>query len=42
VTRTAAARPGPWAEDPDTAFYVALYLRAAQYALRYGCPVTYS
>ncbi|MCX5528078.1 hypothetical protein OG342_35355 [Streptomyces bobili] len=42
VARTAAARPGPWAEDLDTAFYVALYLRAAQYALRYGCPVTYS
>ncbi|MFF8190936.1 hypothetical protein ACF05L_08625 [Streptomyces bobili] len=42
VARTAAARPGAWAEDLDTAFYVAVYLRAAQYALRYGCPVTYS
>ncbi|MEU0114258.1 hypothetical protein ABZ137_11110 [Streptomyces bobili] len=42
VRRTVAARPGAWAEDLDTAFYVAVYLRAAQYALRYGCPVTYS
>ncbi|MFD5268231.1 hypothetical protein [Streptomyces sp. NPDC058335] len=42
VRRTAAARPGAWAEDLDTAFYVAVYLRAAQYALRYGCPITYS
>lgn len=39
--KTAAARPGPWAEDLDTAFYVALYLRAAQHSLRRGCPVTY-
>ncbi|MCX5000725.1 hypothetical protein [Streptomyces longwoodensis] len=40
--RTAQARPGPWAEDLDAAFYVAFYLRAAQYCLRYGCPMTYS
>ncbi|MEU5074528.1 hypothetical protein AB0G76_23645 [Streptomyces asoensis] len=40
--RTARVRPGTWAEDPDAAFYVALYLRAAQYSLRYGCPMTYS
>lgn len=39
---TAAARPGPWADDLDTAFYAAVYLRAAQYALRHGCPITYS
>ncbi|WP_405952354.1 hypothetical protein OG588_45170 [Streptomyces prunicolor] len=38
----AAAVPGRWSEDLDTAFYVALYLRAAQHALRQGCPVTYS
>ncbi|MEU9450974.1 hypothetical protein [Streptomyces sp. NPDC048277] len=38
---TAAARPGPWGEDLDTAFYVALYLRAAQHSLRRGCPMTY-
>ncbi|MFJ9373438.1 hypothetical protein [Streptomyces sp. NPDC101455] len=37
----AAARPGLWSEDLDTAFYVALYLRAAQHALRQGCPLTY-
>ncbi|MFD8210681.1 hypothetical protein ACFV2S_30305 [Streptomyces sp. NPDC059695] len=40
--QTARARPGPWAEDRDAAFYVALYLRAAQYSLRHGCPMTYS
>ncbi len=34
----ATVRPGPWAEDLDRAFYVALYLRAAQHALRRGCP----
>ena len=38
----AAVRPGPWSQDLDTAFYVALYLRAAQHALRQGCPLTYS
>jgi hypothetical protein len=38
----AAARPGPWGEDLDTAFYVALYLRAAQHSLRRGCPIVYS
>ncbi|MDH6546883.1 hypothetical protein [Streptomyces sp. SAI-041] len=40
--RVAAARPGPWAEDLDAAFYVALYLRAAQHCLRRGCPIVYS
>jgi hypothetical protein len=39
--RVAAARPGPWAEDLDAAFYVALYLRAAQHSLRRGCPIVY-
>ncbi|MCX5007823.1 hypothetical protein OHB05_35155 [Streptomyces sp. NBC_00638] len=39
---TAAVRPGPWAEDLDAAFYVALYLRAAQHVLRRGCPVVMS
>ncbi|QYX78697.1 hypothetical protein [Streptomyces akebiae] len=37
----AATRPGPWAEDLDTAFYVALYLRAAQHSIRRGCPIVY-
>ncbi|MFD5427145.1 hypothetical protein [Streptomyces sp. NPDC127084] len=40
--RLAAARPGPWTADLDTAFHVALHRRAAQYALRHGCPMTYS
>ncbi|MEI5524809.1 hypothetical protein WB401_14475 [Streptomyces brasiliscabiei] len=39
--RLAATRPGPWADDLDTAFYVALYLRAAQHSLRRGCPIVY-
>lgn len=38
----AATRPGPWSEDLDTAFYVALYLRAAQHSLRCGVPLSYS
>ncbi|MET9911192.1 hypothetical protein ABZZ74_31100 [Streptomyces sp. NPDC006476] len=37
----AAVRQGPWSEDLDTAFYVALYLRAAEHSLRRGCPMTY-
>jgi hypothetical protein len=40
--KAAAARPGPWSEDLDAAFYVALYLRAAQFVLRRGCPVVCS
>ncbi|MFE0772835.1 hypothetical protein [Streptomyces sp. NPDC058861] len=40
--RTARTRPGPWTEDRDAAFYAALYLRAAQHSIRYGCPMTYS
>jgi hypothetical protein len=39
---TAATRPGPWGEDLDAAFYVALYLRAAQHSLRRGCPLVFS
>ncbi|MFG3028026.1 hypothetical protein ACGFZJ_05690 [Streptomyces sp. NPDC048253] len=39
--KAAATRPGPWADDLATAFYTALYLRAAQYSLRHGCPMTY-
>jgi hypothetical protein len=37
----AARRPGPWSADMDTAFYVALFLRAAQYSIRRGCPIVY-
>lgn len=40
--KAAADRPGLWSEDLDTSFHVALYLRAAQYSLRHGCPVVYS
>ncbi|MER7728062.1 hypothetical protein [Streptomyces sp. NPDC096323] len=38
----AAARPGPWARDLDAAFYVALFLRAAEHSVRRGCPIVYS
>ncbi|MFE3763887.1 hypothetical protein ACFXPI_19280 [Streptomyces sp. NPDC059104] len=38
----AATRPGPWSEDLGTAFYVALFLRAAQHSIRRGCPIVYS
>jgi hypothetical protein len=37
----AARRPGLWSVDLDAAFYVALYLRAAQHSLRRGSPLTY-
>ncbi|MET9057920.1 hypothetical protein ABZX99_08890 [Streptomyces antibioticus] len=40
--RAAPARPGPWADDLATAFYTAVYLRAAQYSLRYGRAITWS
>ncbi|MEH0635089.1 hypothetical protein ACFU6M_16075 [Streptomyces bottropensis] len=42
AAKLTARRPGPWADDLDTAFYVALYLRAAQHALRRGCPIVFS
>ncbi|MER5374917.1 hypothetical protein [Streptomyces sp. NPDC002553] len=38
----AESRPGSWSEDLDAAFYAAVYLRAAQYSLRHGCPMVYS
>ncbi|ELP69346.1 hypothetical protein STRTUCAR8_03760 [Streptomyces turgidiscabies Car8] len=40
--KLSATRPGPWSEDLDAAFYVALYLRAAQHSLRRECPLMYS
>jgi hypothetical protein len=40
--RLGSARPGPWSADLDTAFYVALFLRAAQHSLRSGCPMSYT
>ncbi|MER5864937.1 hypothetical protein [Kitasatospora sp. NPDC002040] len=33
--------PGPWQDDLDAAFYTALYLRAAEHALREGSPLLY-
>ncbi|MER6678942.1 hypothetical protein [Streptomyces sp. NPDC000983] len=38
----AATRTEPWIRDLDTAFYVALFLRAAQHAIRRGCPIVYT
>ncbi|WP_240653807.1 hypothetical protein [Streptomyces sp. AcE210] len=35
-------RPGPWSKDLDTAFYVALFLRADQHSIRRGCPIVCS
>lgn len=35
----ATTRTGLWSQDLDAAFYVALFLRAAQHAIRRGCPV---
>jgi hypothetical protein len=39
ATDLAVVRPGPWSADLDAAFYVAVYLRAAQHSLRRGCPI---
>lgn len=39
AAEVADTRPGPWSADLDAAFYVALYLRAAQHSLRRGCPM---
>ncbi|MEU8946125.1 hypothetical protein [Streptomyces sp. NPDC048489] len=35
----ATTRTGPWTKDLDAAFYVALFLRAAQHSIRRGCPI---
>ncbi|GGS96617.1 MULTISPECIES: hypothetical protein [Streptomyces] len=39
--RAAAAHPGPWQESPDAAYYTALYLGAAEHALRRGRVIAY-
>jgi hypothetical protein len=39
--KLARERPGPWSEDLAAAFYVALFLRAAEHALRRNAPLTY-
>ncbi|MFJ8162301.1 hypothetical protein ACIRBY_15410 [Streptomyces sp. NPDC096136] len=41
ATEAATTHPGPWAEDPDAAYYTALYLRAAEHSLRRQCPMNY-
>ncbi|KOU36271.1 MULTISPECIES: hypothetical protein [Actinomycetes] len=38
----AATRTGLWSTDLDTAFYVAVFLRAAQHSIRRRCPIVYS
>nr|WTB30855.1 hypothetical protein OG781_16360 [Streptomyces sp. NBC_00830] len=35
----ATTRTGLWVTDLDTAFYVAVFLRAAQHSIRRGCPI---
>ncbi|MFD7631736.1 hypothetical protein ACFV7Q_38010 [Streptomyces sp. NPDC059851] len=35
----ATTRTGPWSKDLDRAFYVALFLRAAQHSIQRGCPI---
>ncbi|MFE7268605.1 hypothetical protein ACFU9B_42680 [Streptomyces sp. NPDC057592] len=35
----ATTRTGLWSKDLDTAFYVALFLRAAQHSIRRHCPI---
>jgi hypothetical protein len=42
VGAAAATHPGPWTEDLDRAFYVAVYLRAAEHSLRHRTPISYS
>jgi len=37
----AAVSPARWSADLDSAFYVALFLRAAQHSLRRNAPITY-
>ncbi|WP_329100445.1 hypothetical protein [Streptomyces sp. NBC_01439] len=34
-----STRTGLWSRDLDAAFYVALFLRAAQHSIRRGCPI---
>ncbi|GAA2752772.1 hypothetical protein [Kitasatospora cinereorecta] len=42
VRESGTTRTGAWTEDLDAAFYTAVYLRAAEHALRRGCPLVYS
>jgi hypothetical protein len=38
TTRTS----GRWLDDHSSAFYTAMYLRAAEHSIRLGCPMLYS
>lgn len=38
----ATTRPGRWAADLDAAFYVAVFLRAAEHSLRRNAPIVYT
>ncbi|MEU2396216.1 hypothetical protein [Streptomyces sp. NPDC007369] len=41
VRRAAAYGAGPWLDDLDAAYFTALYLGAAEHALRRGCAIAY-
>ena len=40
--RPATVAGGRWREDPGTAFYAAMFLRAAEHSLGQSCPMFYS
>jgi hypothetical protein len=40
--QSAAAPTGRWRKDPDAAFYVALFLRAAEHSIEQDCPIFYA
>ncbi|MFJ7206967.1 hypothetical protein ACIQWR_25975 [Streptomyces sp. NPDC098789] len=41
VADAAATHPGPWSRATDAAFHAALYLGAAEHAIRHSCPMHY-
>ncbi|MGW5847504.1 hypothetical protein ACWFQ8_05955 [Streptomyces sp. NPDC055254] len=41
VAEAAAARPGGWTRDLDAAYFTAVHLAAARYALRWNRPIHY-
>ncbi|MER5726848.1 hypothetical protein ABT084_00595 [Streptomyces sp. NPDC002138] len=41
ASAAAASHPGAWSDDLDASYYVAVYLRAAQHAIRRNCPMYY-
>jgi hypothetical protein len=38
---TVGVPSGPWLRDLDTAFYVAMFLRAAEFSIQRSCPMRY-